>query len=357
MEKGVEALIIYSSSPSDGSVHYLTNYVTRSPTYLIFPLDGEPTMILNFYNHIPCALNMSIVRDIRWHYNDPPGAISRVLAEKRLARSRIGVVGLSNIPYRVIEGIKKILRDVELVDISRDYNDIRWVRSEEEIEWFRVSASIADNAMDTIRKSLREGLSEAEIQAEVYRRAISLGGDIWISYITSTDMMNPDAFVPWQFPRRRILKKGDVVITEISTMYYTYSTQLHRPFSVGSEPSPIYKKLFEVALECFYRVVKALRPGATTWDIIRASSIIEESGFTVYDSLVHGESGKNPEIGSESSPHVKEDFTFKENMVVVVQPQPVTKDLRAGIQLGATVVVRSGGPEILNRYPLEFVVV
>jgi len=56
-----------------------------------------------------------------------------------------------------------------------------------------------------------------------------------------------------------------------------------------------------------------------------------------------------------SSPHVKESFIFRENMVLVVQPQPITKDYKAGIQLGATVVVKEGGAEILNKYPFEFI--
>lgn len=355
-ERGLDALLIYSSSPSIGTVHYLSNYVTRSPTYLVFPLEGDPTLVLSFYNHIPCALSMSIVKDIRWDYNDPATAISKILVEKKLTSSRLGVVGMASIPYIVIDRLKKKFPEIEFIDVSREYNDIRWVRSEEELEWFRISASIADEAMESLRKTIRPGISERDLHAEVYRRTISLGGDVWIAYITSTSMESPDAFVPWQFPRIRTLRGGDIVITEISSNYYTYTTQLHRPFAVSTQPSQIYRKLFEAALECFYRVVKILKPGATTEDILEASSIIEEYGFTIYDSLVHGESGKNPELGSISSPHLKEYFVFKENMVVVVQPQPVTKDLKAGLQVGATVVIRSGGAEILNKYPFEFAI-
>jgi Xaa-Pro dipeptidase len=354
-EKDLDALLIYSTSPSNGAIHYLTNYVTRAPTYLVYPLEGEPILILNFYNHIPCAFSMSIVRDIRWHGNDPVNALTKALSERNLVRSRIGVVGYESIPYKIIEGLRRSLPHNIFIDVSKEYNSIRWIRSEEELEWFRISAQLTDRAMETLKEAIRPGISEFELNAEVYRSVIREGGDIWISYISSTDMDNPDLFVPWQFPRNRRIKKGDVIITEISANYYTYITQLHRPFSVGIEPSQIYRKLFEVALETFYRVVKVLRPGATTNDVINAASIIEEYGFSIYDSLVHGESGKYPEIGTMSSPHVKESFIFRENMVLVVQPQPITKDYKAGIQLGATVVVKEGGAEILNKYPFEFI--
>jgi hypothetical protein len=68
--------------------------------------------------------------------------------------------------------------------------------------------------------------------------------------------------------------------------------------------------------------------------VLRATSIVEERGFTVYDSLLHQEGGANPELGSRSSAHNAQPFTFKENMVYIIQPHPVTKDMKAGLQVG-----------------------
>jgi hypothetical protein len=41
-------------------------------------------------------------------------------------------------------------------------------------------------------------------------------------------------------------------------------------------------------------------------------------------------------------------------MVHVIQPNPVTRDLRAGLQLGAAVLVKPAGGEALHNYPFKF---
>lgn len=353
-EKSVDALLIYSSSAGIGSVNYLSNYISWMPTYLIFPLEGEPTLILHFYNHIPCTKEMAVVGDVQWHFNNPVKCVVDNLVRKRLDRSIIGVAGLSSIPYNHFTGIREKLPAARFIDVSADYDMIRWVRSEEEIEWFRKSAYLTDLTVEALEKKIRPGMTEHDLTAIVYDAFLHRGGQLWIAFISTTSMDDPTVYVPWQFPTSRAVGIGHVVITEITVGYYGYNAQIHRPFAVGRQPTPLYRRLYETALECFECVSRALRDGATTEDILKAASVIEENGFSVYDSLLHGEGAKNPELGSNSSVHPKEPFTFKENMVMVIQPQPVTPDLRAGLQLGAAVLVRTDRAENLHNYPLKF---
>lgn len=46
-------------------------------------------------------------------------------------------------------------------------------------------------------------------------------------------------------------------------------------------------------------------------------------------------------------------FTFQENMTVVVQPNVVTKDGTAGVQMGNLVRVTADGVEPMHHCPLE----
>ena len=272
-EKGVEALLIYSSTAGIGSVNYLSNYISWMPTYLIFPLDGEPTLILHFYNHIPCTREMAVIEDVQWHFNNPVKCVVDNLIKKKLDRGVIGVVGLSTIPYSHFTGIREKLPEARFVDVASDYDRIRWIRSEEEIEWFRKSAYLTDLTVEALEKRIRPGMTEHDLTAIVYDAFLHEGGQLWIAFISTTSMEEPTLYVPWQFPTSRVVRHGHVVITEITVGYYGYNAQIHRPFAVGREPTPLYRRLFETALECFERVSKALRDGATTEDILKASSI------------------------------------------------------------------------------------
>ena len=145
-----------------------------------------------------------------------------------------------------------------------------------------------------------------------------------------------------------------MVITELTVSYWGYSTQIHRPFAIAQEPSTLYRKLFDTALECYENIRKICKPGTTSEEIIAASSIIEDNGFTTYDGVFHGEAGKSPELGTRSAAHPIEPWTLVENMVHIIQPNPITRDFKAGLQLGAAVIVKPDGGEPLHNYPFKF---
>lgn len=353
-DKNLEAMLIHGSGSFAGTISYLTNYIGTSPSFLIYPLESDPTLLLHFYNHIPGTKAMCVLDDVQWHRNDPARSVVENLEKKKLTRSRLGVVGLNTMPYSQFAAIKERLPNATFVDVSKEYNWIRWVRSEEELDWFRKSAYLTDLTMEALEKKIRPGLTLHDLNALVHEAFLKEGGQLWIAYLSSTSMTNPEVFVPWQVPTFKKVNKGDVVITEITVGYHGYTAQAHRPFAVGKEPTPLYKKLFDVSLQCFEDVSKALKDGATSEEVLNATSVIEENGFTVYDSLVHGEGAKNPELGSRSSAHPKEPFVFRENMVCVIQPQPITPDHKAGLQLGDAVVVTKNGAKNLHKYPLKF---
>ncbi len=355
-KKGLDALLIFGNRPNDGAMNYLTNFMSGLPTYFILPLEGEPSLALHFHNHIPCAKEMSIVSDVEWNRHDPASYLVSKMKKKRLGKANIGVVGLRGVPYPDFEGLRKGLPGAKFIDSSEDYNWIRWVRSEEEIGWYRKGAYFADLTAEALERRIKPGLTGHDLSSICYDAVLKEGGKVYTEqFIASTSMDNPSIFVPWMVSVPRALSRGDVVITELTASYFAgYAGQIHRPYAVGTAPTRLYKKLFDVAMDCYDRVAKALRPGSTTEDVLDATSVIEENGFTVYDSLLHQEGGANPELGSRTSVHNRQPFTFRENMVYVIQPQPVTRDLRAGLQLGSTTVIRPGGAENLCNYPFKF---
>ena len=50
------------------------------------------------------------------------------------------------------------------------------------------------------------------------------------------------------------------------------------------------------------------------------------------------------------------EFTFRENMCIVIQPNLMTQDEKMGLQFGETLVVKKSGCESLNKYPREWIV-
>ena len=89
-------------------------------------------------------------------------------------------------------------------------------------------------------------------------------------------------------------------------------------------------------------------------EILDASSIIEESGLTTCDDLIHGFGGGYlpPILGSKSRPAGKiPDINLEQGMAVVVQPNIITKDQKAGVQTGEAVRITENGVVSLHDIP------
>lgn len=355
--QGVEALIVHGGAGGGATIHYLTNYPAGRPSWLLFPAEGTSALFLHFRNHIPTTLRMTMADGVTCYQPSAPRALAEAIQEQGLDGSRLGVVGLAvSIPFSQFAELRRLLPEAEFVDVSRRYNEIRWIRSPEELVWMRKAAELSDRACRLLAERIRPGLTEYDLEAIIHEAFVPGGGNLGIAFLSSTPMAAPDRFVPWQFLTPRRLEKGDVVITELTVTFWGYGGQIHRPFAVGVDPTALYRSLFDVAYECYEGVRAVLVPGATSEDVIRAGGVVEERGYLLFDSLLHGEGGRNPELGASGSDHPFEPWEFRENQVMVIQPNPTTRDRTAGLQLGCAVRVGPEGGEPLHAYPFEFAV-
>ena len=128
------------------------------------------------------------------------------------------------------------------------------------------------------------------------------------------------------------------------------------PFALG-EPSKLYRDLHATADAAFDAIAAVLKAGATPADVIEASSVIEDAGFTIIDDLLHGYGGGYlpPILGSNSRPAgpIPQE-SFRDGQTVVIQPNVVTRDGKAGVQTGEMIVITKSGIERLHAIPRGF---
>ena len=167
------------------------------------------------------------------------------------------------------------------------------LRTEEQLAGIRESAKINTALLDYISENIREGMSTAEIDHMVY------------CFTTDHDAI-PAPFMYEGYPKsvctsindvvchgipstKEILKSGDIVNVDVSTIYKGYFSDASRMFMIG-EVSPEMKRLVEVTRECRDIGVRMAQPWTRLGDIGAAiQEHAEKNGYSVVRDLCgHG---------------------------------------------------------------------
>jgi Xaa-Pro aminopeptidase len=167
-------------------------------------------------------------------------------------------------------------------------------------------------------------------------------------------MHEPRVFVPRQHLTNRKIARGDVVSCEITANFWDYGGQVLRTFTVGERFTPLYQKLHDTAEAAYDAILRTLRPGCHVRELEVGVRLIEEAGFTFYDDLVHGFGGGYlaPVIGSPTrGERALPDMTLEAGMMLVIQPNVITREQTAGVQTGELVMVTETGAQSLHTVP------
>lgn len=358
---GLSAVVVGGATAIlETSVQFFTNWPSLVESYAVFPAGDDPALFVRLWNHLPDAERISVVEDVQYGGDTPDEqgqTVARALKERGCAGKRIGLIG----PIRHADALifQEELPGSEFVDLNPDYRALRLIKSEEELYYTRIAATFNDRAVEAMEQNIKPGINEREIAQMVEDVYLSEGAVNLIHFTLSTPMDKPSVCVPHQYHPSRVIQSGDVVVTEISTTFWGYAGQILRSFTVDADPNPLYQELHEVAEHVYNGIVDVLRPGVTIGEILDRAGAVEEAGFSIWDDLVHGFGGAYlPPIlrtrQTRGSTH-PEDFRYEAGTVLVVQPNIVTTDYKAGVQLGNCIHIGENGNEILQEYPIKFI--
>jgi Xaa-Pro dipeptidase len=352
--ENVDALLIYGAGRYASDVYWLSDWPSSREAYVLFQTGKEPVILLQLFNHFPMAKVMSVITDVRWAGANTTNSVLDLIRERGLESKKIGLVGA--LPYQVYLKVVEKFPGAAFSDLTNKLRMERTIRSPEEIERIRFASKLTDESIEALAGGLKAGMREDEIAALIEPAYLKRGGYAGIHFMSSMPMRDPDFPVPAQFQSNRKLQKGDCLITEISGAYSGYSGQIHRTFSIGEGPTPEWQRMHAAAVEAFEVLAEVIKDGATTTEAEEAAEIIHRRGYSTYDDLVHGVNQYPPIFQTKTRKrHDSKEMMFRENMVIVVQPNLITEDEKMGLQFGETLLVTKKGCETLNAYPRQWV--
>ncbi len=352
-QAGCDHLVFCGANRVGSVVQWLTQWPVTAEAVGVFSPGEQDALFVQFVNHAELASIIASDAKVSWGGPSSISAAIGVLKERRARAGRIAFIG----PMSYFQ--HSLLTDAfgPPTDLNQSYTKMRQVKSAEELDWLRIGAYFADLGMAGLRANLRPGINEQELGACIEEAYVVLGGSHYIHFVGTTSMHDPCVPVPRQFPSRRQLSNADVVCAEISASFWDYPGQVLRSFTIGEEPNQLYRDLHAAADAAFVSILRVLKAGATPREVIEASGVMRDAGFTIIDDLLHGFGGGYlpPILGTKSRPagQVPQDI-FRTGQTIVVQPNVVTRDRKAGVQTGELLVITNEGVESLHQFPRGF---
>ncbi len=368
-EAGLHALI---SLPNEGhwdqfgaDTRYITQIGgTQTEVGAVLPLEGDVTAVVRGANEIEWwGLAQDWVKDIRpsrRSYGEP--VIERL---KEIRAERVGVIGLSGlvrapegvVPWGTFEKIRQALPAVKFENATDLIQQVRAVKSGEEVAFIEKAADIIGKAIDVLIAHSKVGVRENELIAEMLREIVRQGGEPITMLLFGTG--GPE--VPWAqrvFTTRQ-LKPGDLINTEVEGKYAGYIAQALQPISLGPKP-PELEKIFDATKVIFDKMLKFLKPGITFGAVAKFyQDEVRAAGYEPDGALMHGRGlGEDaPMLWGARHDFPEKDATLKAGHVFILKPAAKQGFMRDSIRAGDTVAIEANGARRLGTRELEFVAV
>jgi Xaa-Pro aminopeptidase len=283
----LDHLVFCGANRFGSAVQWLTGWPVTAEAVGVFTPALPDALFIQHVNHVPLARQLAEQAEVAWGGGSSIEAAIAALERRGAQSGRVGVIG----PMTFEQHEKLAARFGAPASLNRRYVQLRQIKSAEEIAWMRIGAALTDRGMAALHDGLRPGLTERDLAELVERAYVSLGGVNVIHYFGVTAMADPRIGVPAQFSTNRRIKRGDVVVAEISAAFWDHPGQVLRSFAVDAQPTDLYRELHAVADATFDAIASLLKPGVMPQQIVDAAGVIEQAGFTVIDDLLHGYGG------------------------------------------------------------------
>lgn len=163
--------------------------------------------------------------------------------------------------------------------------DHSMIKTKEQIEGIRESGKINTAVLDYVAQNIRAGMSTAEVDRlveEKTRECNAIPAPLGYEGFPKSVCTSVNDEVCHGIPSEEvILKEGDIVNVDVSTIYKGYFSDSSRMFIIG-ETSPEKEQLVRVAKECMEEGIRAVKPWSFLGDMADAvNSHAKKHGYSI----------------------------------------------------------------------------
>lgn len=337
---------------------YLTGlhfHLMERPVVLLFAKDQTPAIVLP-------ELELQKVASLPYQlqvfpYTENPAEWGNVF---RKATQSLGLdgkrIGVEPRQLRLLEFryVKDGAPEADYPDASEVLSGLRLRKDQAEVEAMRQAVKIAQDALEATIPSIKIGMTEKELAAELVTQLLKHGSEPELPFAPIISG-GPNSANPHASPTERKLQAGDLLVVDWGATYDGYISDLTRTFAVGDVEDE-YKKIHKIVQDANAAGRAAGKPGVPCAAVDQAArAVIEQSGYGVY--FTH-RTGHGIGMEGHEEPYMRGDNMqiLEPGMAFTVEPG-IYLPGRNGVRIEDNVVITATGADVLSDMPRDIRVV
>ncbi len=344
-----------------GYVKYFTDLPATNgyPFTVIFPREGNMTVVgqgpFNLDAEISPEGN-SILRGVQRQMGVPSFATASYTGEydaemtlkalRTYRHDKIGLLGTASLPYNFVSYLKRQANPNNFIEASEIVDNIRAIKSPEEIKLMRETAALQDMQLEVAFRAVEPGKRDMEVMSAA-RHAGTIHGSEQGWYMCASGPVGTAAVMAPPHQQNRIINDGDqfTILIENSGAGGMY-TEIGRTCVLG-KASEEMKEEFAFVLEAREYTLSMLKPGASCKDIWEAHNEFMRSNGRPEEKRLYCHS-QGYDMVERPLVRFDENMTIEANMILAVHPMYVTSTTYSWVC--DNYLVSSDGVERLHRY-------
>ncbi len=284
------------------------------------------------------------------NYSNTYDAELAVQTLKARKKGKIGIVGKASMSAMFYEHITKQLPGWIFVDATDLVDQIKAIKSEEEIGLIKKTAALQDEAITYAKTVIRPGRRDFEIIADIVCKVISLGSEEQLVIGGSGPVGRPVPMQKRHF-QNRMVKEGDqfTLMIEVNGPGGMYG-EIGRVYYLGRAPAEL-EDAYALCKETQKVTLSLLKPGADPGEIWRANNefLLTKGQLPETRLYAHGQGYDLVE-----RPAIRDDEPMKVQTGMNLTVHPIIGNDRVWVWICDNyLVTKTGLSECLHKCPQE----
>lgn len=243
--------------------------------------------------------------------------------------------------------------DVNFINGNEILEEIRIIKDEQEIEYLKKAAKLADEVFTDIVKFIRPGIQERDIKNKIEELFMEKGADgLSFNPIVAS---GPNSSKPHYNEDSRYIQEKDVIILDFGCKYKGLCSDMSRTVFVGGV-SDEERKIYDIVYRSNEAGEKYAKEGVSAESVDKVSrDVIKNAGYGDYflNRLGHGigySVHEAPDIKGSNNRILEKGMSFSIEPGIYIPG-------KFGMRIEDIVVIGKDGPEIINKSSKELIIV